>query len=370
MEALENIPGGTSEGLIQILTDPNLTRLASNPKVNFARTALQKISEHSYRIGISLNQLITAYYNQKEVISEDQKRNYDFFINAIIRKTKNFKINRIFLKEDITVKEFLEAACSVGLYIANLLNNVSITNIIKERESLKNKISEKPAGSSSGSDEEIGRLEFEDKDTIVNELDEIYRDKLTKLWKTDFLKDQVLPKLYNEKDVYKYDNPRFVFKFLITGFENFNEIYGHNDVDKLLFEISKIFINVVEKPGKTVDDVVIRYGGGNIIGYVNDISLTGAVDKLKQINREIKLLPLEKTGINVSNIVFNFGIYEERMGSNHHKNIEIAGKILYLASLDKINNIGFIKDPNYIIGDRDYDKSGDSLKKEIVTLVF
>jgi len=49
MESLANIPGGTSEGLIQILTDPNLSRLASNPKVNLARTTLQKVSEHSYR---------------------------------------------------------------------------------------------------------------------------------------------------------------------------------------------------------------------------------------------------------------------------------------------------------------------------------
>jgi len=70
----------------------------------------------------------------------------------------------------------------------------------------------------------------------------------------------VLPRIYNEKDEYKYDVPRFVFKFEIFGFDKFNDMYGHNNVDKLLIEISRIFIDVVEKPGKNIDDVVIRYG--------------------------------------------------------------------------------------------------------------
>lgn len=369
MEKLTNLPGGTSEGLIHILTDPNLARLASNPTVNFARTVLMKLSEHSYHAGQALNQLISGFYNTREVIYRDQKKNYDFFINGVIKRTRNFKISRLFNRDKITVREFLEAACSLAFHIAHVLNNISINHMIKERDLLKKKIDEAQVLGADDKDNFSGRSDIADNDIVVNELDEIYRDNLTKLWKIDYLNDQVLPKLYNDKNQYKYNNPRYVFKFEIDGFQHFNEKYGHNNVDILLVEISRIFRRIIEKPGKTADDVVIRYGGGIFIGYLNDMSLTAAVEVLREINREVKLISSERTGINLSGLDFNFGIYEERPGTDFRTNIEIAGKILQTALPDKRHNIGFMRDPNYSVVERDFGKTGDLITRDLVTLV-
>ena len=205
-------------------------------------------------------------------------------------------------------------------------------------------------------------------ESIVNDLDNLYRDKLTGLWKMEYLGDQVITKLYDSKENYALDISRFVFTAEILGFDRFNTAYGHETVDKLLIQVVRKVREGIDKSGKHQDDILLRYGAGVILGYINDSSLMQCVDLFMSIYSEIKGINIRSGELEVGKVMVNSGVYEERKGTNLHMNIEISKKLLYHAKINDKNNIAFIKDPNHVVIDRDMDRF-DDFKDDLVTVI-
>ncbi len=367
IEGLISEPEVTPEEFINVLTNPELLKIAGNPKINFVRGVLQKIAEYNYRLAVCLNEIITSYYDFKEKVNNDKKRNFDFFSNSILKKIKNQKINKFFKKDDVILKEFLEAACSLAFHISHTLNNISIANMVKEREQLKSEIKNIQKLKSETISEAVIDDNFDENNTVLLEIDNIYKDSLTNLWKIDYIKDQVIPKLYDEKYNYKFEMPRFVFMGNIIGFQELNNIYGHENVDKFYSEFSRRIQARIEM-NKSPDNLVIRYGAGIFAGYINDVTMMEAVEVIMEINNEFQEFVRYNFNAEYEKINYNFAIYEEQFGTNHFQNIEHLRKILTVLNNGPGKSIGFIKDLKYIITSRDYDLHGN-LDRALVTIV-
>ncbi len=348
---------GTVEGLINSLTSPESSRLTDNPKIKFATSVLQKISEINYRIASSLHEMISSYYNNREVINEDKKKNFDFFLNSIVKRSKNQRLNKFFNKDDISLKEFLESACSLCFHIAHSLNNVSIGNMVKERNQLKSSMTKIEISQPGLIHEQSINADIEE-NSVIEKIDTMYKDSLTKLWKIDYFKDQVVPKLYNEKNNYKLNIPRFVFMSNIIGFEELNNKYGHNNVDdyfsKFSYEVQK---HVDTK--NNVDNLVFRYGAGQLLGYLNDITLLEAVDILMRVNSSIQNIVSSDENVAFDKIIYNFAVYEERLDTNHFQNTVYVTKMLSILNSGPGKRVGFLKNPKHEISGKDFDSRGN-----------
>jgi diguanylate cyclase (GGDEF)-like protein len=356
------------EDLIIMLTEKMSDKKKLKPSIEHARNALFSISNLSYKLAVRINELISFYTSQKEILNENLEKNYDFFLNATLKKNNRVKLYRIFREEKISLKGFLEMSCSMGFHISRLLRNPVLSALVEEKESLSMLV-EKIKGDNYNQkavDHEFSLLEEDD--SIVQDIDRMYRDTLTGLWKKEYLHDQIMHKLYDSKENYSMDRPRFVYMCEISGFDRFNSVYGHETTDKLLVQVTRKIKDEIYSPGKHEDDILLREGAGKFFGYLNDTSLMECVDRFAKISIDVKGIYIRSGDMDIGKIVINFGVYEERKGSNMIRNIEIARNLLFYAGSEENKNIAFIKDPHFVIRERDFDRMGD-LKEGLITIV-
>jgi diguanylate cyclase (GGDEF)-like protein len=317
---------------------------------------------------LRINELISFYTSQKELINENLEKNYDFFLNAILKRNNRVKLYRIFREEEINLKGFLEMTCSMGFHISRLLRNPALKALVEEKESLIALVEKFKAD---GNDHRGEGHEFrmlEDDESIVQDIDRIYRDTLTGLWRKEYLHDQVMQRLYDSKENYRMDTPRFVYMCDISGFDRFNSVYGHETTDKLLVQVTRKIKDEIYSQGKHEDDILLRENAGIFFGYLNNTSLMECVDRFAKISIDVKGIYIRSGDMDIGKIVINFGVYEERKGSNILRNIEIARNLLFYAGSEENKNIAFIKDPHFVIRERDFDRMGD-LKEGLITIV-
>jgi diguanylate cyclase (GGDEF)-like protein len=347
----------------------NITRIeipksAYSPSILLSKSTLQKISNRSYELAVRVNEVISYYYTQKEINHDDIKKNYDFFLNAVIKKTKTARAALILKKDEITLKDFLEGICSLSYHIAKELNHEGIDAMIKDKENLnkkienlKNQTEEKDSGDA---DEFNDGTDIETDSAVLNEINSLYKDTLTGLWKYEYFEDQVIPKLYNENKNYKLENSRIIFLCEINGFKKINASFGHSAGDKILIEISKKIISSVTKPEMNKNNIAVKYEDCYIMGYLNDVSLLNAVDVFAEITAAIHTSHINlKTGDNETiDPALNTALYQERTGTNADYNISVAKKILAFVNEKTRNNIGFPKDINLEITERNFNRAG------------
>lgn len=168
---------------------------------------------------------------------------------------------------------------------------------------------------------------------------------------------QFFNNIYDSQKRYVEDFKRFVFFADIDSFKKFNDTHGHSTGDVALKEVSSILKHYVHDEGSHHENVVIRWGGEEILGYINDVSLEEAILTLKEATEDIKKIDsLENKTIDP--ITLSIGIYEERPNTHLYYNIDIADKIMYSIKNNGKNDIGFLVDKNKIItnDDLDYDE--------------
>ncbi len=360
----------------------NITRLeipksAYSPTILLAKSTLQNISNKCYELAVRINEAITHYYSQKEINHDDIKKNYDFYINAVLKKIKSSRTGIVLKKDEITLQDFLEGICSLSYHIAKELNHEGIDAMLKDKENLNKKIEkiknrpeeEKGTEESEEFDEFLDEIDLETNNAVLNEINNFYKDPLTGLWKHEYFEDQIIPKLYNENRNYKLSNLRIIFLCEINGLKKINESIGHSAGDKVLIEISRKIIRSITKPEMNKNNIAIKTDGGFIFGYVNDISLLDSVDIFAEISNEIFNLHsnLKSPANETIHPALNTALYQERTGTNSDYNLSVAKKILSFVNEKTINNIGFPKSYNMVISERDFNRAG-MLDDKVLTL--
>ncbi|HOO71238.1 MAG TPA: diguanylate cyclase [Spirochaetota bacterium] len=360
----------TAKQLIFTLTRLEIPKASYDSRMVLAQSILQKIANASYQLALILNDFIKKYYNNKKFIQQDVTANYDFFIGAAIRLRGAGKVFAIIRKENLTLAEFLERGCSIAFHISDLLNHEGIEASLKEREILEKKLKEGEVPVSETGD----TYEFPDnKDVLGNkfleELDQIYRDNLTGFWNFQYFQEQVAPKVYDDQARYQMKDTRIVFLLEIDGLKKINELWGHSVGDRILVKISQIILKHANSDQRDPGDLLIKYEGGAILGYLNNRTLSSAVDMLVNIRKEVNGLDMEDDNNNDIGIIsIRAGVYQEWSGTDYLNNIKITDIILNCANAKENNMIGFMRDQNRIVSEKDIGIGGD-LPEDILTAV-
>jgi hypothetical protein len=106
------------------------------------------------------------------------------------------------------------------------------------------------------------------------------------------------------------------------------------------------------------ENIVMRSKGGLIIGYINDITAVEAVDFLFKMLNLVKEYSLDSGIDSLPELIFNAGLYTEKKGTNALKNIEIARSIMFHASDGRSGHVGFMRNPDLVVSDKDFDRRG------------
>ncbi|MCP4133407.1 MAG: diguanylate cyclase [bacterium] len=368
--------GSSHKQFFSTLTDSDVPDTTHGSKLKFVRSIVQAVSNKSYQLGLGLNQLISDYEDQKEVVFPDETYNYDFYTSAIIGKTKSIQTHRLYDRADITLSDFLEASSTLAFHIARELNHPGIEAIIKDRKTLQLEIdSNRVAAAAITEDEDEDEETVPDivpaaidgiGDDVLNEINDIYKDSHTGLWKTEYFTEQVIPRLYDEEQNYKLNIHRIVFYCGINGLTRFNSQFGQSRGDQLQVDISRKIAGQITRSRTHKNDIVIKYTDGNIVGYINNSTLTRAAEILAPIISDIKSTTLP--GKDAKDMVsINMGLYHEKHGTNVYYNIDVGKKIMVAASVHGTNNIAFLKNPGHIVSTRDFNRFGD-IEQHLITV--
>ncbi len=352
----------TAKQLIFSLTRLDIPKASYDSRMALAQTILKKVSGASYHLALAMNDIIRKYHENKMLIQSDITANYDFFTGAVIMEKEHSRLRTFMKKEGITLAEFLEAACSVAFCLSDELNHEGIESIRKELDSLR------PAEQGGGTAASGGPalsfpVEMSDEESAQ------YRDPLTGLVNYRYLLERVSRKLYDSSMKFRFDWPRYAFIVEIDGLARLNNLWGHDFGDRVIREVSRAVAGRLHQEGRDENDFVMRYDSGMLLGYLNRLSLSSAVDRLVAVRKDVNGLQLRPgQGGEILSVALNIGIYQERPDSDCINNIRIARKVLSAANKNEANRVGFMRDQNRIVTDKDFSIGGD-LDEAIVSAV-
>lgn len=111
----------------------------------------------------------------------------------------------------------------------------------------------------------------------------------------------------------------------LDNFKKFNDSYGHQFGDEVLMKSTEVIKNMLEP-----DDIIARYGGEEIIIYINNVpSVRSVYDKIEAIRECVQSNIVVKDNISKS-ITASFGIgYYPNDGKDVNEVIKIADRFLY-----------------------------------------
>lgn len=347
-----------SEQFIKTVVETEKPKISG---LNFVRKVLLDIGNLSYSIANNLNEIIINYYRNKEIIDNKIMNNYNFYIDAQLHKTKQIKSPALFKKENISLKIFMETACSLAFHIAREVQYPSITAILTERDKLEEKLKNENMAAATEKevafeDEEIGLPESIDREG--NDVESLFIDTLTGLKRKNYLDDVILQRTYDKRGRYTGELKRYLFLCEIFSLKSFNDRYNHDVGDKIVFSVARAFYDKVNAPGTHGDNIIIRYSGAELLGFIHDMTLTEAVDILGQVVKNIRSIQIEHEGEDIGQIPVAAAIYEERKNSAYLDNFSTVSRILTSVARKGVGAVGFIKKADYIVTKRDFDLSG------------
>ncbi|HPQ52720.1 MAG TPA: diguanylate cyclase [Spirochaetota bacterium] len=352
-----------AEEYLHHLTLPEAPRTVYSPIESDVRQMLLTISRRSYILAGELNRIITDFYSQKELIPEMTESGFDFFTSAVVSKTRAIKAHRVLNVQEITLRQYLEDTCALAFHIALLLNHPGVTEMKKEMEILKLKaeaiISKRKDSSLQHPDTitDIDSLYGFDADIDESAL-HIYRDTLTGLWKQEFHQDYVIPDIYDTDNRYYSDTLRFVFAASIDTIDSINSAHGHDIGDRVIIMVSRIFLNYICHTCGEKKNIVFRYNGNLLSGYITNMPHASVLDILNSIHRSAAEITIDTGDKVLSSIPLSIGVYQEHRGTDVYENIGTAVKIMDFVQRHRGNNIGFVKNQHRIITSRDYNRNG------------
>ena len=362
--------GIMSDVIMDILVSPDAEITEPRPGFSWGRSVIGLISERSYSLAGRLGELISHYYNNKEIISDNTIYNYDFFAGARLYSSKMIKSPSAFKRGSISLKEFLETACSLAFHIASELGHPGIEAMRREQNSVKEKLGRLMSGDDIAIEPvPEGYLpDPEDNERVVEELNRVFVDTLTGLKRKEYYEEVILRQQYDEEGRYNEDISRFIFMCEIFGLKELNQLYGHTIGDEIVLAVVNRINEHVRFHGSHRNNAVIRYGGTVYMGFLHSITLTEAVDHVRDMVRGINRIIIERDGNPIGQIKVAAAVYEERKNTAHETNLQTVRSIISRIHQEGHGRMGFIKKADYIVTLRDFDSRGN-INEEIITFV-
>ncbi len=350
-----------------LITDSDHEKFLKNvvetekPKIsglNFVRKVLLDIGSLSYSIANALNEMIINYYRNKEIVDDKLMNNYNFYINAQLYRSRQAKTPVLFRKESISLKTFMETACSLAFHISRECQHPGIRAILTERDKLGEKLKDEERDAEAVQemamdDEEMGISSREEKN-----VESMYIDTLTGLKRKNYLDDVILQRSYYNKGRYTGNVKRYIFMCEIYSLKSFNDRYGHEVGDQIVFSVARSFYDKVNAPGTHEENIIIRYSGEELLGFIHNVELTEAVDMLGKVVKNIKGIRIDYEGGDIGQIPVTGAVYEERKNTDYLDNFSTVSRILTSVSRKGVGTIGFIKRSDYIVTKRDFNQAG------------
>jgi diguanylate cyclase (GGDEF)-like protein len=356
----------TVDSFIKALMTMQVSDGSLEPSLRRAREILRKVASESYELGIRTLSLISDYEERREIVDENLYRNYDFFTHAALRDSRAVSLSKIIDSDTVTLQNLLESLSSLGFHIAELLNHEGVEGMKKEKEELSGRLAEIRGpglieddfeGITGGfTEEEAEELK---KDRQLQEgLNRLYKDSLTGLWKYEYFEDQLMPRLYDSEKKYAGPPGRFLFIVEADGFKRANKVYGHDVGDEILQRTSHLLSRELAQRGNRRDQA-FRIRGGQIMGFINDTTLSEAADLLGKFNANLQQEVILHEGKDIGQVSASIGLYEEREGALHTWTLSVTRRLLGYAQKQGGGVLALIRDPSHIVAERDFDRFGD-----------
>jgi GGDEF domain-containing protein len=342
------------EFISRLMEHENIATLPGETK--HIRETLNDISSKCYNICMRFNDLLNRFNQSGKYESRDVTENYNFLLNARIIHPKVRGLEHLLNRKEVYLVDLLEAGCSVAEFFAELLkhNGIKAINdeVVKLQRELDSYNIQKGDISAISDDAENSCGD----DGLNSDAEKIYIDTLTGFKKWEYFEDFILHEVYDENGNYSGNRPRHVFCAELSNLVDVNRVCGNSSGDMVYKRFSEIVKDTLSSAGS--ENIVMRSKGGLIIGYINDITAVEAVDFLFKMLNLVKEYSLDSGIDSLPELIFNAGLYTEKKGTNALKNIEIARSIMFHASDGRSGHVGFMRNPDLVVSDKDFDRRG------------
>lgn len=344
-------PSHETVQIVQMLADPE-RELPAIENARLLRETLSAISSRCYNLCMRFNDVIVRFNTTGKNEPPEKMDKYDFAVNSKLKHSKVRGLESVLSKKDISLMDLLEAGCSMGLYVADYLGHSGIRAVQSEVEKLRKELRQDEAGDSGTS----RVAPAEEKGGIAGEMERVYYDNLTGFRKWGYFEDFILPVYYDSKNFYNGDVQRYVFCCEISNLAEINRKFG-NDTGDIVYRRFGGIINAILAE-KGAENIALRDGGGIVTGYITGIPQTTVVDIMYRILKEVRNIPATEEKVANVEVLFNAGIYREWKGSDAYRNIDVARKIMFQMEDGIASHVGFLRNQDYVVTDKDFDRRG------------
>ncbi|HQO39447.1 MAG TPA: diguanylate cyclase [Spirochaetota bacterium] len=354
-------PSEEGESLVQILadTDRELPRLEGARQM---RETLSSISSRCYNLCMRFNDIIAGFNNEGRNEPPDSMDRFDFAVNSRIRYSKIRAIEAFLGRKNVSLMDFIETGCSIGFYIADYFGHKGIRAVRQEIDTLQQSLQGGGKALAAVEKEAVVSGREDKQSDIAREMDRVYLDSLTGLRKWEYFEDFILPVYYDDKACYNGNLERYVFCCEISNLDEINRKSGNDAGDIVFKKFAAIVNNVLADAGS--DAAAFRSSGGIITGFFNGISQSMAAEHLYRVLQGTRDIPAAG-----GEVLFSSGLYREWAGSSVYKNIEVAKKIMLQLEDGIASHAGFLRNQEYIVTDKDFDRRG-MLKEGMISVLL
>lgn len=174
-------------------------------------------------------------------------------------------------------------------------------------------------------------------------------DELTKVYLYRYFRYQLD---FEISAAIKYKQPLSIIMLDIDHFKKFNDTYGHQAGDKVLFEIAQTIKNSIRafdyKDSQRSPDIVARYGGEEFVVILPKTSTIGAVIVAERIRKNVENKVVLYNDLEL-NVTISLGVTE---WNNNYKDakdfIEYADQALYFSKKNGRNKVSVYKDGDIV----------------------
>lgn len=205
---------------------------------------------------------------------------------------------------------------------------------------------------------------------VINELKRenksLKKDSLTKLYRADYAMKKV------RKYIMWASKTNTTFSVVmgdIDKFKNINDTYGHEFGNRVLEKIGETVLNNVRMRKQEVleerrsfqqnpydeEDLVIRYGGEEILIIYKNISLEDTINRVEELRNRIGNINVDGVNVTMSFGIYNLNAKEEfpeinttNIYKNTSKMVELADKALYYSKENGRNRTSYYNDKEHI----------------------
>lgn len=363
------IPDGMSPELyLRVLAGTGTSQGSEKAHFVFQRRVLQKISNAAIRIAEGIFEIIKNYEDHREVVYQSVQQNYNFFINASFRRSRQMMAPQLFGMEEMTLSEFLESACSFAYFIAYLLGNPSVTAFLIEEKELEEKLRllEQRDISTALDIEPPG--DEEENGVVLDELRKFYTDTLTGLNKKEYFEDVIFPRFYDSGGHYAGEKNRYAFMLELLDLPEVNRRYGHEMGNAVVRECVRLLSGAVSAAEGNGDNLVLRYQGPVFLGFLHTDSVTGAVEAILSLSRKLAETVVEREDETLAGIAAAAAVYSDHPSQVFDDVKNALQALLNFSHRKGAGKVAFMKNVDHLVTSREIDSRGD-IHEDLVTVL-